>query len=219
MKHLLASTSFLVVNKHLSCKLGLKPAVLLADLISKEQYFIDKGQCIDGWFFNSADNIKIDTTLTRHEQTKAIKKLEEYGLIETKLKGLPAVKHFKIIESKILNFLQTRLKENTKLVSKEFKVNKNTIIKKSNNISILKEEVENFDTTKDLKQEFLDYWLEPSKSGKTRFEMQKTWDTSRRLKTWIKNANNWYKQNNTSKLSKNLQTLKNVKQRLKNYDL
>lgn len=219
MKHLLASTSFLVVNKYLACKIGLKPAVLLADLISKEQYFIDNGQCIDGWFFNSADNIKSDTTLTRHEQTKAIKKLEEVGLIETKLKGLPAVKHFKIIESKIITFLQTRLKENSKLGLKEVNTNNTTIIKKSNNINILIEEVENFDTTKDLKQEFLDYWLEPSKSGKTRFEMQKTWDTNRRLKTWIKNANNWYKENNTNKLSKNLQTLKNVKQRLKNYDL
>ena len=151
MKHLLASTSFLVVNKHLSCKLGLKPAVLLADLISKEQYFIDNGQCIDGWFFNSADNIKSDTTLTRHEQVKAIKKLEEVGLIETKLKGLPAVKHFKIIESKIVTFLQTRLKENSKLGLKEVKANNTTIIKKSNNINILIEEVENFDTTKDLK--------------------------------------------------------------------
>ena len=40
MKHLLSSTAFLILNKSVSKQLGLKAAVLLADLISKEEYFI-----------------------------------------------------------------------------------------------------------------------------------------------------------------------------------
>lgn len=37
----------------------------------------------------------------------------------------------------------------------------------------------------DLINEFLDYWTEPNKSGtKMRWELEKTWDTARRLKTW-----------------------------------
>ena len=41
MKHLLSTSSYLIVNKKLSKKVGLNEAVLLADLISKENYFID----------------------------------------------------------------------------------------------------------------------------------------------------------------------------------
>ena len=35
---------------------------------------------------------------------------------------------------------------------------------------------------------FISYWTEPNKSNtKMRFEMQQTWETKRRLKTWLKN--------------------------------
>ncbi len=50
MKHLLSSTAYLVVNKQLARQVGLKAVVLLADLISKENYFIENGTIKDGWF-------------------------------------------------------------------------------------------------------------------------------------------------------------------------
>ena len=56
MKHLLSSSAFLIVNKQLAKQVGLKGAVLLADLISKEEYFIANGMT-DGWFFNTAKPI------------------------------------------------------------------------------------------------------------------------------------------------------------------
>lgn len=35
---------------------------------------------------------------------------------------------------------------------------------------------------------FISYWTEPNKSKtKMRFELEKTWDTKRRLQTWIRN--------------------------------
>lgn len=51
--------------------------------------------------------------------------------------------------------------------------------------------------SKELIREFYDYWVEPNKSNsKFRQELQKTWDTERRLKTWNKNNfNNKPKQN------------------------
>tara|TARA_Y100000004_G_C8779874_1_gene354500 strand:+ start:54 stop:695 length:642 start_codon:yes stop_codon:yes gene_type:complete len=89
--------------------------------------------------------------------------------------------------------------ENPKQLSKE--ENKLTI--KKDIIQDLKNEVTSFDGCTNLvKVEFLEYWLEKSKSGKTRFEMQKTWDTTRRLKTWIKNNNAWYGNNKKDKLDK-----------------
>jgi len=43
--------------------------------------------------------------------------------------------------------------------------------------------INNFETY----SEFVSYWTEPNKSKtKMRFELEKTWDTTRRLQTWIK---------------------------------
>ena len=104
MKHLLSSSAFLIVNKQLAKQVGLKGAVLLADLISKEEYFIANGMT-DGWFFNTEANIERDTTLTSYQQRKVLKTLKKYEIIETKRKGIPAKQYFKINEANLLNIL------------------------------------------------------------------------------------------------------------------
>lgn len=39
---------------------------------------------------------------------------------------------------------------------------------------------------------FVSYWTEPNKSKtKLKWELQQTWDTKRRLNTWMSNKNNW----------------------------
>jgi hypothetical protein len=40
-------------------------------------------------------------------------------------------------------------------------------------------------------QEFIDYWTEPSKSGKLRYEAQKFFDIKRRVNTWLQNKNKY----------------------------
>ena len=35
--------------------------------------------------------------------------------------------------------------------------------------------------------EFIDYWCEPNKNGKLRYELEKFFDVKRRVNTWIKN--------------------------------
>lgn len=43
--------------------------------------------------------------------------------------------------------------------------------------------------TKEMLKEFYDYWTEPNRSkSKMRCEMEKTWDSSKRLKTWFNNS-------------------------------
>jgi len=37
---------------------------------------------------------------------------------------------------------------------------------------------------KDMLRKFYDYWREPSATGKMRFQLERTWDTHRRLRTW-----------------------------------
>jgi hypothetical protein len=46
-------------------------------------------------------------------------------------------------------------------------------------------------------QEFIDYWTEPSKSGKLRFEAEKFFDIKRRVNTWLQNKNKYGNSKNT----------------------
>ena len=225
MKHLLSSSAFLIVNKQLAKQVGLKGAVLLADLISKEEYFIANGMT-DGWFFNTAKNIEDDTCLTSHQQRKAIKSLKDLGIIETKVVGIPAKQHFKIIENKLLSYFNTSCEETAKLVVKKTQtINKNNNNNNNNNnISNRKNEfvfeVLSFDYDESILNGFIDYWTEPNKSkSKMKFELEKTWETKRRLKTWANNQKKWDKPKSNkktmSKIHQHLQKNINVKEKLK----
>jgi hypothetical protein len=137
MKYLLSSTAFLVLNKELARKVGLNAAVLLADLISKEEYFIANGMT-DDWFFNTENNIEKDTTLTPYQQRKCIQLLKQEGLIEIKRKGIPAKQYFKINIELVVNILEnlsfnklTTINKNKeiKIINKYFKKPKQIEIK------------------------------------------------------------------------------------------
>jgi len=210
MKHLLSSSAFLIVNKQLAKQVGLKGAILLADLISKEEYFIANGMT-DGWFFNTEANIERDTTLTSYQQRKVLKTLKKYQIIETKRKGIPAKQYFKINEANLLNILSCE--ETEQLVVKKLNdlsetnlrtINKNKEIRITNNtISNRRDEfvfeVLSFDYDESILNGFIDYWTEPNKSNtKMKFELNKTWSTKLRLKTWATNQKKWEKTTNNT---------------------
>jgi len=191
MKNLLSSTAFLVLNKELARKIGLKEAIMLADLISKEEYFIAKGMT-DGWFFNTEANIEADTTLNPYNQRKCLRTLKKYEIIETKRKGIPAKQYFKINEYQVLQILNNLSDKNLTTI------NKNKEITINNNISNRKNdfvfEVLTFDYEESTLNAFIDYWTEPNKSNtKMKFELNKTWKTGLRLKTWVANQKKWDK--------------------------
>ena len=183
MKHLLSSSAFLIVNKHLAKQIGLKPTILLSDLISKEEYFQANHLLVDGWFFNTEKNIQDDTTLSPHQQRKALTILKKHNILETQRKGIPAKMHYKINEQVLVKFFNNLTLNNCTTI------NNNKEIKINNNINIFKDEVFSYDYNENMLQEFYDYWTEPSKKGIPRYKMQKTWCTNRRLKTWSKRSN------------------------------
>ena len=227
MKHLLSSSAFLIVNKKLAKQVGLKGAVLLADLISKEEYFIANGMT-DGWFFNTEANIERDTTLTSYQQRKCLKTLKKYEIIETKRKGIPAKQYFKINEANLLNILSCEETEGlvvnklndlseTKLTTinknKEIKINNNTI---SNRRDEFVFEVLSFDYEESILNGFIDYWTEPNKSNtKMKFELNKTWSTKLRLKTWAANQKKWDKPKSNKKTMSKLDAQINEWQKAK----
>ena len=61
--------------------------------------------------------------------------------------------------------------------------------------------------SKEMLTEFFEFWSEPTKKGIMKKDLQKTWSTSRRLKTWVKLTGKWALQSvGISKVDKHLQT-------------
>lgn len=109
---MLRSDGSIVVNKKLAHAIGLHEAILFSELISKYNYFENKGQLSNGYFFNTGDNLYEDTTLSAKQQRAAIKNLEDLGLISTQIRGVPATKFFKINQNvdKLVHLLATSKK-------------------------------------------------------------------------------------------------------------
>ena len=61
--------------------------------------------------------------------------------------------------------------------------------------------------SKEMLNDFFEYWSEPTKKGIMKKDTMKTWATSRRLKTWAKNESKWALNSvGISKVDKHLQT-------------
>ena len=89
--------------------------------------------------------------------------------------------------------------------------NTNNINNQSNKVNTKIEffnEVMSFNNySKEMLNEFFEYWSEPTKKGIMKKELQKTWSTSRRLKNWVKLTGKWALQSvGISKVDKHLQT-------------
>lgn len=126
------------VNKDLAKLVWVEWALLLSDLIDKEEYFKNRWQITEDWFFfNTSENIERDTTLKYKSQKKNIKILKENWFIETKLMWVPAKLHFKINTNKILLFINSSIAQKEKLDVPKSKTNNNKeIIIKNNNKEI-----------------------------------------------------------------------------------
>ena len=152
----------------------------------------------------------------RHSITNTITELIENGYIERtqirdkgKFVGYQYIVNEKPKSAKPIT--AKPLTEKPIQLSKE-----NNKVKKNKDITeTLKKEVREFDTTEQNKVEFLEYWLETSRSGKTKFEMQKTWNTKRRLRTWIKNQNQWYENKTKNKIDSQINSWMTARELIK----
>ena len=84
-------------------------------------------------------------------------------------------------------------------------------------------EVMSFDYDKNILNGFIDYWSEPTQSKTNpnmKWELCKTWSTNLRLKNWIANEKKWQPpiKINKNKLTKNIDTMKNVLNKLNGHD-
>lgn len=84
-------------------------------MLSQLLYWYDRGANRDGWVYKTVSEMNAETGLTRYQQETAIKKCEELGILEVKLKGIPAKRHFKLNLAELENQLP-KLKENANVV-------------------------------------------------------------------------------------------------------
>jgi hypothetical protein len=77
--------------------------VLMAQLI----YWSPRTRDPEGWFWKTRDEIEEETALGRWEQETARKVLKKYGVLEEKLKGVPARMHFRVNIQRLAELLST----------------------------------------------------------------------------------------------------------------
>ena len=103
---LIASRNFIAVNKTLIKAIGLEEAVILGELASEYSYWQEQGRLDDsGYFFSTVDNIEDNTGLKERRQKTAIDSLVKAGVLDVKLKGLPAKRHFKISAEQLASIM------------------------------------------------------------------------------------------------------------------
>ena len=109
---LIASNNYIVVNKQLARAFGLEEAVLLGELASEMEYWQQRGELKDGYFYSTIDNVKDSTTLSDKRQRSALTALKDAGIVDVKLAGLPAKRYIRINENQLAQILLNNSCEN-----------------------------------------------------------------------------------------------------------
>ena len=105
--NILSSDAFISVNKTLAKKIGIIPAVVLAELISEQRYWtIRKELTSDGYFFSTISNLEENCGIKRSQQDTAIQVLIEKNLISYQVKKYPRRRFFKINNFEVFEILK-----------------------------------------------------------------------------------------------------------------
>jgi len=120
----------IIINKNLMFSIGTNEAIFYMELLSKYNYFYIREKLTeDGCFYNSIDNMQLDTGLGEKPQRAVIEKLKKFGLIEYYIKCIPAKRFFKIINDTelLLSFIakgREKREELTKIQLQKLAVSK-----------------------------------------------------------------------------------------------
>ena len=138
---LIASNNFITLNKILINEIGLEESIMFGELASEYDYWDKEDRLEDGWFYSTIENVEKNTTLNGYKQRKALNKLNEIGLIDIKLCGMPAKRYIKINQNAVVQILNNKMFKNSTTRCLKFKqqdvqnlnINNNNINKNKNN--------------------------------------------------------------------------------------
>jgi hypothetical protein len=119
---MIGSTAFLMANKEIIRLTDIETAILYSDLAGAQDYWSERNESQDGYFYRTQNEIELNTTLSAKVQLRCLRVLEGKGLIKTKLKGLPAKKYFCIDSECIYRLSQILQKGETCISDKDNQV-------------------------------------------------------------------------------------------------
>lgn len=123
---LLACDNYLIVNRDLMKLLGVAEALLLGELASEHRYWKKAGKLVDGeWFFSTNENLEERIPFSRPTIKKAADTLESLGIIESRLAGTPAKKHYRINTLQLEKFFKQDCQKVYKLDCEDFSTKNN----------------------------------------------------------------------------------------------
>jgi len=147
---MIGSTSFLMANKEIIRLTDIETAILYSDLAGAQDYWIERNESQDGYFYRTQNEIELNTTLSSKVQLRCLRLLEEKGLIKTKLKGLPAKKYFCIDSECMYRLSQVLQKGETSLAETDNQVKPKSINKSGENVETSLAVLDNQVSTKGL---------------------------------------------------------------------
>ena len=116
---LLNFNNYQTYNRKIAHLLGINAAIVLAELISRFEYFYENGQCLQhgtNWiFFETHEKLYERTSLNRKAQDNAINILIEKGLIVKFVKGIPPKRYFLINFEAIIELIKPQAIEQEEL--------------------------------------------------------------------------------------------------------
>lgn len=140
---LLASNNYIPLNRELVKLFGIEEALILGELCSEYDYWRSEDKLIDGMFYCSINKLEEATTLSEYQQRKAIKNLENLGVIKTKLKKIPATRYFYIDEDKLFSFLRSSSEKTSELDTKKLSSSNNYNNKNYNKKLSISKDIDN----------------------------------------------------------------------------
>lgn len=189
---LLAQSARWVVNKQLAKVVWIDGALLLSHLIDAQDYYTKENQLDNDWFFYcTQEKIEEETTIKEKRQRKLIQEFEKLGMIETKIKWIPAKKYYRIVENKLLQIVGASSAKSSELDTP----NTPTI----NNIT-----TNNKDKEKNNNSSFDDFWsIYPNKKEKKNalraYEKSMKETTHDRIMEWLEKYIRHIRKNNIEK--------------------
>ena len=147
---MIGSTSFLMANKEIIRFTDIETAILYSDLAGAQDYWSERNESPDGYFYRTQNEIELNTTLSSKVQLRCLRLLEEKGLIKTKLKGLPAKKYFCIDSDCMYRLSQVLQKGETSIAETDNQVKPKSINKSGENVETSLAVLDNQVSTKGL---------------------------------------------------------------------
>ena len=147
---MIGSTSFLMANKEIIRLTDIEAAILYSDLAGAQDYWTERNENQDGYFYRTQNEIELNTTLSPKVQLRCLRVLEDKGLIKTKLKGLPAKKYFCIDSECMYRLSQVLQKGETCISEKDNQVKQKSTNKSGEYVETSLEILDNQVSTKVL---------------------------------------------------------------------